>query len=426
MPSAHLFESDQLILLYVHVHVATNSIFKSSWCDIMEDEASRSDTETTKSRYVKRSRRNTLIEKHMMRNVRKKRKRLQRIESFDRKFQEFEKSYSQERSLREQAEQKVFRYKNMSRCYWERWNWELQKRKEAAALRSRNDASTSASTSAVGLHQIEPSMLKELENSSESERWAGRGSFGVVKINFYRSIKVVTKELLPKTLVKDVEHEASILTKLCHPYLPFLFGLCTKDEPYKLVMQFHGLRCEPYTLSKSLSRKEGLKLSTKVWLSLCAQMVEAIRYLHQDVEVLHNDIKCNNILLSQSVSTLKEYDPEISDYEHIRVQIVVIDFGMASLISENKRLRLTENEKADYHLRYAHIAPEVIEGDHKLSPQSDIFSLGSVLYTCKDKGCFNDLVNVKTGVTYLADRCHSLNISERPKASTILEELLGT
>ena len=285
----------------------------------MEDEASRSNTETAKSRYVKRSRRNTLIEKRMMRNVRRKRKRLQRRKSFDRKVLELEKSYSQEQSLREQAEQKVLRYKNMSRCYWERWNWELQKRKEAAALSYRNDASTSACTSAVGLHQIEP-------------RWAGRGSFGVVKINFYRGIKVVTKELLPKTLVKDVEHDASILTRLCHPCLPFLFGLCTKNEPYKLVMQFHGLGCEPYTLSKSLSSKESLQLSTKVWLSLCAQMVEAIRYLHHNIGVLHNDIKCNNILLSQSVSTLREYDPEIRDDERIRVQIVVIDFGMASFI----------------------------------------------------------------------------------------------
>ena len=161
-----------------------------------------------------------------------------------------------------------------------------------------------------------------------------------------------------------------------------------------------------------------------MWLSLCAQMVEAIRYLHHDIGVLHNDTKCNNILLSQSVSTLREYDPEIRDEEHIRVQIVVIDFGMASFISENKRLRLTENEKADYRLRYAHIiAHEVIEGDHKLSPQSYIFSLGSVLYTCIDRGCFNDLANVKTGITYLADRCHSLNVYERPKASTILEEL---
>ncbi len=59
------------------------------------------------------------------------------------------------------------------------------------------------------------------------------------------------------------------------------------------------------------------------------------------VGVLHNDIKCNNILLSQSVSTPNESDQEILDDKHTRVHIVVIDFGMATFIS---RLRLTENE----------------------------------------------------------------------------------
>ncbi len=93
---------------------------------------------------------------------------------------------------------------------------------------------------------------------------------------------------------------------------------------------------------------------------------------------------------------------------------------MATFISENKRLRLTENEKASYRIKYAHIAPEVIEGYQKLS---DIFSLGSVLYSCIDRGCFNDIVSIKTGITCLADRCHALNLYERPKANAILEEL---
>ncbi len=65
----------------------------------------------------------------------------------------------------------------------------------------------------------------------------------------------------------------------------------------------------------------------------------------------------------------------------------------------------------------------MIEGYQKLSPQSDIFSLGSVLYSCIDRGCFNDIVSIKTGITCLADRCHALNLYERPKANAILEEL---
>ncbi len=91
-------------------------------------------------------------------------------------------------------------------------------------------------TTTAALHEIEP------QNVSEIERWAGRGSFGVVKIHFYRGMKVVS--ILPKTVLEDVKNEAEILTKLCHPYLPYLFGVCTKEKPYRLVMQFHGIGTE--------------------------------------------------------------------------------------------------------------------------------------------------------------------------------------
>ncbi len=171
----------------------------------------------------------------------------------------------------------------MSRSYWERWNWELQQRKEAV-----ENVAIFRTTSAPAtiLHEIELSMLKEPQNVSEIEQWAGRGSFGVVKIHFYRGIKVVSKELLPKTVLEDVQNEAAILTKLCHPYLPYLFGVCTNEKPYRIVMQFHGIGSLTYTLSKSLS-KDGLQLNGMAWLSLCAQLVEAIRYLHNDAHVLH-------------------------------------------------------------------------------------------------------------------------------------------
>ncbi len=55
------------------------------------------------------------------------------------------------------------------------------------------------------------------------------------------------------------------------------------------------------------------------------------------IMISKNDIKGTNILLSQSVST--EPDPQLG-HDHVRV---LIDFGMATAISEKKRLRLTEN-----------------------------------------------------------------------------------
>lgn len=371
---------------------------------------------TSSAKYIKLSRRNTVKEKCRMRNERRKRKRQRRRKKTEKKFETLQESIEQEKLMRLRAEKKVMIYRNMSRSYWERWNWELQKRKEAIAS---TPGTTRNSCHSAILHEIEPTMLKDPQNVSDSERWIGRGSFGVVKFQLYRGIKVVSKEVLPKTLLEDVEHEATILMKLCHPYLPYLFGVCTKHRPFRLVMQFHGLGCLSYTLSKTLST-DGFQLDGQVWLRLCAQMVEAIRYLHNEAGVLHNDIKGTNILLSQSVST--EPDPELGD-EHVRMQVVVIDFGMATLIGENKRLRLTENDKAHYRIKCPHIAPEVIEGEHQLSTQSDIFSLGSVLYKCIDFGCFNKLPAVKSAITSLAGKCHAIDFHSRPKTATILEEL---
>ncbi len=95
-----------------------------------------------------------------------------------------------ERKARIQAEQKVTLYKNMSRSYWERWNWELQKRKEEVAV-NRGTRSRSRSPKQHNLYEIDPSMLKDPKGEEE----IARGSFGVVKLQLYRGIKVVSKEL---------------------------------------------------------------------------------------------------------------------------------------------------------------------------------------------------------------------------------------
>ncbi len=122
-------------------------------------------------------------------------------------------------------------------------------------------------------------MLKDPKGESAKQLWVGRGSFGVVKLQLYRGIKVASKELLPKTPLKDVRHEAMILTTLCHPYLPYLclvYG--TKERPYRLILQFHGIGSSSCTLLHH-------PIDGKVWLCLCAQMFESIRFLHDDANV---------------------------------------------------------------------------------------------------------------------------------------------
>ena len=48
-----------------------------------------------------------------------------------------------------------------------------------------------------------------------------------MKLQTYRGIHVAVKRLLPRAMKQDVEHEGRILSRLCHPYLPYFFGVIT-------------------------------------------------------------------------------------------------------------------------------------------------------------------------------------------------------
>lgn len=137
----------------------------------------------------------------------------------------------------------------------------------------------------------------------------------------YRSLDVAVKEFLPRSLVADVKAEASILASLSHPYVPFLFGICTKELPLRIIMQYHTV----YGQDVSTLERELHKGGT-LWIILCAQLMEALHYLHEEVNILHNDIKGDNVLLA---SALK---PE----EDCQYQIVLIDFGKATKINQSK------------------------------------------------------------------------------------------
>ena len=93
------------------------------------------------------------------------------------------------------------------------------------------------------VHEIDPTMLHDPVQSSSGqmqECYLGSGAFGIVKFQLYRGMPVAVKELLPRALKADVRHEAEILACLCHPYLPYLFGMCTLQQPLRIVMQFYG------------------------------------------------------------------------------------------------------------------------------------------------------------------------------------------
>ena len=94
--------------------------------------------------------------------------------------------------------------------------------------------------------------------------------FFIFSLKVYRGINVAVKQYRIRTDKIDVYDEAMILSRLCHPYLPYLFKVCTQSSPYRLVMQFHGIGHQTGTLNKEMKQIVG----PTAWLIACSQLIE--------------------------------------------------------------------------------------------------------------------------------------------------------
>ena len=322
----------------------------------------------------------------------------------------------------ETSQNKMQMYKNMARTYWERWRWESQKRKELLVQPAHcyHQQSLRSSTADVILPpQINPVMLTNLTDGLNN--YIGRGSFGIVKLQLYRGIYVAVKQFLPRTFINDILNEAKCLTKLSHPNLPHFFGICTEELPYCIVMQFEGIQnngSQPQPLTLHQELQKGDILHGMDWISVCMQLSEAVRYLHFDVQILHNDIKPDNVLLSNMHRKPNQSQIPLSIFA------VLTDFGKATLVDSGKRYSLCPIDQADYnsHLDVSfYLAPEVISGESKQSRQSDMFAVGGVIYRILDKNKISSLPNHSKKLCQYAEKCRSVHYHQRPNSKQALK-----
>lgn len=381
-------------------------------------------------------RRNTIEEKRAMRNTRKKRKRSAlRSSREDKEVTQQRLVLAQERlslekSFRSKAESETKMFKGMARTYFDRYCWEVQRRKEAmkreklAGLNTRIQHQCCSKPKDYVFHEISPENLEDpvIDDHQESI-YLGRGSFGIVKVQMYRGLKVAVKKFLPRTVREDVKREAYFLAHFCHPHLPLLIGIITASLPYRLVMQFHGVDESGFqatTVWSELKTHQHVPAGSG-WLILTCQLMEALQYLHSQAECLHNDIKCDNLLLTKSdLSSVPSSSK--ADLPAFNFQIVLIDFGKATTIKEQRRLNLTEDEKATYKVRYHHIAPEVVDGITPFTIESDMYAAGNVIQRIHaDRRYFNLPEEIQAKITSVMERCLSPIFKHRPSASYILK-----
>ena len=77
----------------------------------------------------------------------------------------------------------------------------------------------------------------------------GSGTLGTCKLMYYRGLPVAVQEFNSALSSEtDVLWEAELMSKLSHPGLPYLFGICCKETPRILVCGFYGINGKAYTL----------------------------------------------------------------------------------------------------------------------------------------------------------------------------------
>ena len=221
----------------------------------------------------------------------------------------------------------------------------------------------------------------------------GQGSFGSVflveKENTKKryALKVINKDFLSRTeRTEEALIERLILSKCKHPSIVRLSLSFQSKNKLFFVMEY----CPNKDLDVLL-RKMGT-FDNELALQIISELVNAIDYLHNEMEIAHNDLKPSNILLDNNF--------------HIKL----IDFSTARI--KNK---IFDKKKGDFIPSESYITKDIIGTAEFISPEmvnqkitdyrtNDVWSLGVIIYMIfngetpfKGKNDFITLDKVKEG-----------------------------
>jgi serine/threonine protein kinase len=174
------------------------------------------------------------------------------------------------------------------------------------------------------------------------------------------SKKVALKTVNPRQKLDSVNiriflNEIRTMSELNHPNIARFYdtGTSEKGLPFFTMEYVEGTLLSDYCKTNRLSVKERL--------ALFSQVLNAFEYLHSK-GLLHCDIKPQNVIVdNQGIPK-------------------VIDFGIASKYGAYISDENTQTAFMQTALTINYASPEQLKGEKKLTPSTDIYSLGVVLY----------------------------------------------
>jgi len=166
------------------------------------------------------------------------------------------------------------------------------------------------------------------------------------------AIKVLKSELAAVLGSERFVSEIKTTARLQHPHILPLFDSGEADGQLFYVMPY----VEGETVREKLNRETQFGIDEAI--RVAREVADALDYAHRH-GVVHRDIKPENILLHDG-------------------RAMVMDFGIALAVSAAAGGRMTESGLSLGTPHY--MSPEQATAERNLTPRSDIYSLGTVLY----------------------------------------------
>lgn len=231
-----------------------------------------------------------------------------------------------------------------------------------AGLESRPQDPTAASPAEAlsGFVPPTPEQLAARFPQLEIMELLGRGGMGAVYKARQRGLdRLVAVKILPPEVGADAafaerfQREARALAQLGHTNIVAVYDFGQVEGLYYFVMEFvDGVNLRQAIRAGSMTPKDAL--------AIVPQICDALQFAH-DEGIVHRDIKPENILIDK------------------KGRVKIADFGLAKLLGrEQADPMLTRTQQVMGTLRY--MAPEQMEGAHKVDHRADIYSLGVVFY----------------------------------------------
>jgi eukaryotic-like serine/threonine-protein kinase len=196
-------------------------------------------------------------------------------------------------------------------------------------------------------------ILREIGRGGMGTVYLARRSDGLFEQQV--AIKVVTPESAGHEVIERFEQERAILASLQHPNIARLYDAGSTEEgwPYFVMEYVEGKPIDQWCDDRKLNISERIRL----FRAVC----DAVQFALQH-RVIHRDLKPANILVTEQ-GTVK-----------------LLDFGIAKLVSVDADQKTALATRTGTRLMTPEYAsPEQVRAE-EITPLSDLYSLGVILY----------------------------------------------